>query len=203
VIAVFMTALVLVGLQGPTSRASVPFWSHVPGTNELVVERGQRLLMILGDMTGDGRPEIFIAPARTCGNGGCIWSVYSPTGAPNELRYVGNAAFSPEAYRIDSSALLYCWHKSAASCQIGESRIIQDRIQTRDLGECRVDDPACTKRLDTIRSWQRSSARLLFEAAVANDRVLRGLHWTARNNRASPNALPDLDHLVVVADNRK
>jgi hypothetical protein len=200
---VFMTALVLVGLQGPTSKANVPFWRHVPGTNELVVEPGQRLLMILGDMTGDGRPEIFITPALTCGNGGCIWSVYSPTRAPNELRYVGNAAFPPEAYRIDSSTLLYCWHNSAASCQIGEIRITQDRIQTRVLGECRTDDPACTKRLETIRSWQRSPARLRFEAAVANDRVLRRLHWTARNNRASPSALPDLDHLVVIADNSK
>jgi hypothetical protein len=86
---------------------------------------------------------------------------------------------------------------------MGEYRIAGNRIQSRKLGECRTDDPACTKRLDAIRSWQLSSARVLFEATLAKDGVLLGLKWTAWHNSTTPKPSPDLDHFVVIADNDK
>jgi hypothetical protein len=110
----------IVSAQSVNGR-SMPFWDHLARSTDLVATRGSRLSLMVVDVTGDGNPEIFIAPQSLCGNGGCEWSVYSPAASGGEVRYLGEVLFSEGAFLVDSAArrIRYCSHVSADRCSVG------------------------------------------------------------------------------------
>jgi hypothetical protein len=179
---------------------SVGFWDHLAASTDLVTERGSRLLMMLIGLNGNGRPDIFIGPASLCGNGGCEWSVYSPTTKPREVRYMGEVVFSSGSFRSDPTrhSITFCIHRSAESCDLVEFSLTQAGARSRDLGECQSGEPSCEKELDRIRDWQAAHAPRILEATITTTGVLAGLKWQAQNGRGTASgAPPDLDRLIV------
>jgi hypothetical protein len=175
-----------------------PFWNHFLG----VADAGSgRLLLILLDADGDGRKEIFLAPSETCGNGGCAWYVYSPTPVPNQVRYLGEAGFSPGGYRFTRSThtISACWHMSAADCALGEYRFQNGRMTRVSLGTCRSEDAGCQADLARTGRWQKEEAPPLLSADVPESGEMGKLAWhQARGSTASPaTGMPDFNALVV------
>lgn len=182
-----------------TAAGSIAFWDHLAQSTDLVTERGARLLLLLLDVNGDRRPEIFIAPASLCGNGGCQWSVYSPTTDPAMVRYLGEAFFPPNGFRVDASsgALAACSHLSAEACSLVQYTFGQGSMTHHDGGECRTADAACASALRAIDAWQAANRAIVLQAVVSADDVLSGLRWTRAPDRTA--AVPDFDHLRVAS----
>ena len=175
-----------------------PFWDHFLRVADA---GGGRLLLILLDVNGDGRKEIFLAPSETCGNGGCIWHVYSPTPGLNQVRYLGEAGFSPSGYRFTRSThtLTDCWHMSAADCTLREDRFQSGEMTHLGLGTCRSADADCQAELARIARWQREEAPPLLSADVPESGELGKLEWhQTRGSTAIPaTGAPDFNVLVV------
>lgn len=178
------------------TQAGQSFWDVFPDDAP-----GSRLLLILLDVDGDGRKEIFLAPADTCGNGGCVWNVYSPTPVPNQVRYLGETAFSPGGYRFTASThtLMDCWHMSAADCALGERRFQGGQMRNRHMGTCRTKDAGCRAQLARIAQWQKEEAPPVLSADVPESGNLRTLAWRqARGSTVVPaTGVPDFNALVV------
>jgi hypothetical protein len=189
----FILALVSVAALQPAG----PFWDHF----ENVADVGSgRLLLILLDVDGDARKEIFLAPSGTCGNGGCAWYVYSPTGVPNQVRYLGEADFSSGSFRLDrpSHTLTSCWRMSAAECVLTEYRVQGGTMSHRKMGACRTEDAACAAELTRIARWQRTEAPPVWSAAVPESIDLRRLEWSQSGMvTAGDNGVPPFNSLTI------
>jgi hypothetical protein len=195
----FTIALVIWLNTAAATQAAVPLWDHFLERADLPPGR---VLLILFDADGDGRNEIFLAPAGTCGNGGCAWFVYSRAAAPNQVRYLGEAGFSPGGYRYsrDTHTMTDCWHMSAADCMLGEHRFERGQMIHRNLGRCDSTEARCENELARIRRWQAEEAPPSYSADVPATGDLAALRW--RNLKeaagAKPGALPNFDRLVVI-----
>jgi hypothetical protein len=161
---------------------------------------GGRLLLILLDADGDGRQEIFLASSTTCGNGGCVWQVYSPTSVPNQTRYLGEAAFSVAGFRFTRSAhtLRYCWHMSATECELGEYRFARGTMSAHRLGSCGSTSARCEAELKQITEWQQQEHPQMLSAVVPEDGSLERLEWSQAGVPVSSAAVPSLDAALVV-----
>jgi hypothetical protein len=177
-----------------------PFWSHLPQVTDLNAQRGSRLHLILLDVNGDGREEIFITPAALCGNGGCVWTVYSPTGRSHEVSHLGEARFSAGSYRFDGSMqlLTHCWRVSADVCTLGAIRFANTDMQPQVLRDCRSTDPTCSNELALIRQWQTSRAPAPLEAVITVDEVVQELRWTEQKTGRAATLPLNLDRLRVM-----
>jgi hypothetical protein len=194
-----MVIALLLWLSATQARPAVRLWDHFADTIEAPPGR---LVLLLIDLDGDGRKEIFLAPGTTCGNGGCGWYVYSPTAKPNQVRYLGDTAFSPAGYRVDpgTGALISCVHISGGSCALSEDRIQAGTLAHRDLGECMSDQPACKAELDRIAQWQNQQRQALYFAEVPASANFDQLKWSGRDGVAVSSAeIPNLNRLVVSA----
>jgi hypothetical protein len=194
VAAIWLT--IVLGLQSAT-----PFWDHFQSVADV---GAGRLSLILLDLDGDGRTEIFLAPALTCGNAGCTWQVYSPVAASGQARYLGEASFPIAGFRLTPSnrALTSCWHLSAFECELSEYRLENSAISRRSLGTCRADTAVCQGESIRISEWQRQNDPPVFTAEVASDLDLERLKWTHQGSTAAAAprvSVPNFDRLAVIA----
>jgi hypothetical protein len=173
-------------------QTATPLWDHFL---EVADVYGGRLLLILLDADGDGRQEIFLAPSTTCGNGGCGWYVYSPTPVLNQVRYLGQAAFSPGAFRFTRSThtIRSCWHMSAADCELGEYRFDRGTMSQRSLGTCRSTSAACELEFKQIAEWQRAERPLLLFADLPESSDLERLEWSQSGEPIAGVKVPDFN----------
>jgi len=196
---VLIVPMLLAVVSALQPSAGEMFWDHFVNVTD--VGPGA-LLLILLDVDGDGRKEIFLAPTTTCGNGGCAWAVYSPSSTPNRVRYLGQAGFSPGGFRLTpgTHALTSCWHMSAADCELGEHRIENGRMSFRKLGTCRSADTSCDTELKRIAAWQAEHDVPVLSAEVNETIDLDSLKWLRRQapGAATASDLPDFKNLVVV-----
>jgi hypothetical protein len=197
-LAMLLAVLVLGGQSA--NAGGVPFWQHLAQSTDLVTTRGSHLSLMVVDVTGDDKPEIFVAPQTLCGNGGCEWSVYSPIASAGAVRHLGEVLFSESAFLVDRAArrIRYCSHVSAESCSLGEYVFEATAIHHRRLGTCISGEASCENRLREMRTWLAARPPALFDATIAADDALSGLRWLSRRGDTLQSA-PDLDHLRVVA----
>jgi len=194
-------------LTAAPERASVgePFWTHFGR----VTESGSgELILIQLDANGDGRPEIFMAPKWTCGNGGCGWRVYSPTPDRRVLRYLGEAGFHMAGYRLSARTLTHCWHMSAGECAWGQYEFHRYRMRQLPGRSCPASDPDagwCEKELAAIREWQRDRApEPMWGTFSDEDPGVRRLKWVYRKLvPVDQTDVPDFDELVVANSGRE
>jgi hypothetical protein len=200
VVPLAILAVLFLAASQPLDGRGVPFWEHVARSTDLDTTRGSRLSLMVVDVTGDGRPEIFLAPQPLCGNGGCEWSVYSPAATAGTVRYLGEVLFPEGACLVDSAAprIRYCSHMSAGTCSLGEYIFGATSVQHRRLGTCVSGEASCERQLTEMRTWLAAHRPAVFDATVAADDTLTGLRWTPRRGDA-PQSPPDLDHLLVAA----
>ena len=190
--------------QATAGPERIPFWDHLARSTDLITDRGSRLKMLLLDVNGDGQQDIFIAPESMCGTGGCDWSAYSPTGHPNEVRYLGQAAFDAGTFRFDprTRTLRSCGHLSAESCAMAEYTFGATSMTRSDRGECKSGVPSCEQELHAIQTWQATNHPSLFEATITVKDVVTGLRWTLRSSGAASSP-PNLDQTTVIPSSRK
>jgi hypothetical protein len=195
-----MTMLALALFAFAVGQNGSSFWDHFLTVADVGVGR---LSLILLDINGDGREEIFLAPSGTCGNGGCAWYVYSRTESPNHVQYLGEVDVPPAVYRLDraSRTLTSCWRMSGTECALVEHRVQNGALSRRTIGSCRSKDDACGVELTRIARWQRDEAPPVLSAAVPASIDLTSLEWSESQSASAvrATAVPDFKTLRIVS----
>jgi TPR repeat protein len=132
--------------------------------------RDGTLLRMELDVTGDGKPELFLASSQSAGLAGTTWRVFSPTGA-GACGYFGEMFFHYLGFRFDAARREFMTYDRAGG---GEGTFSHIPVGPRGFGKPRTgkgvvaNSPDFTREWDVIERWQSGPAAPVFGADLAD-----------------------------------
>jgi hypothetical protein len=96
----------------------MPLLSHFISTLEIPTDVPSKVLRMELDVTGDGRPELFLGTTYLGGNFGNAWTVYSP-GDDGRYRSLGQLTFHYEGFYYAADASRFCVYVRASAQEGG------------------------------------------------------------------------------------
>jgi hypothetical protein len=137
--------------------------------------------LILFDLSGDGRDELFLTHAQQCHeDGSCPWFVYSPLATKGRVLYLGELVFDPGRYRLVANPPSICacrdaWNEQCCSVdfdELGCTPFTECRQKTRAPGP---GLGAAGIHLTATSPWWKTSEREVWlegsEKSTHSDRV--------------------------------
>jgi hypothetical protein len=108
---VFLTAILSLATLG---AADTPLLSHFVSSLEIPAGVPSKVLRMELDITGDGKPELFLGTTYLGGTSGNAWTVYTP-GDDGRYRLLGQLTLHYEDFYYDPGARRLCVYVRASA----------------------------------------------------------------------------------------